>query len=403
MPNPPLPIELLERLLDHYGDMIMYNHNPTLSDGRHQYYRILRSCALTCKALLPRSRYNLYRSVILGDKHEHFIEILKGSPHLAHYIRALHVVGSRICNPPSVFVCLVGRLPHIRALGIVVAQDLFLHKRFHMALSSFSTITMLTLCVQIGVPEIHRLLYTLPNVRYLELVIAPLEPEDSTAYHKMRYAPRCRLTSNFVERHLGWLRLYHSFLRTPELFSSLKRLYIEIVSWEGETKRNAEVSSLLLSTAQSSLEEAFLYFHEIENTGLTRLISLHDNTNLRRLGLFLDNAFDEEVTGLVQLLSTISSPVLQEIILLGCDGFIEVQTSTWALLDEALCDSRFDALTSIQVVDVEYRNPVPAAKRLPRCASRGLISSSYILIDGIENSQHTWINWAPEYKRMLFE
>ncbi|CAL1698710.1 unnamed protein product [Somion occarium] len=423
MPSLALPIEILEQLLDHYGDMLVYNHNPTLPDNRLQYYEILKSRALTCKALLPRSRYNLYRSVILENRHKHFIETLKGSPHLARYIRVLHIVSYKLSKPPSIFFCLAGRLPHIHALEIAVAEDIFLHKHLHMALSSFSTITMLTLCIRIGVPEIQRLLHTLYNLRYLELLVPPIVPADSSAYQKTCHAPRCRLTSfvttlrmvtqpaipdigihrRIMDPHPGWLPLYYSFLQTPELFSSLKRFYIEIMSWAGETERNAEVSSLLFSAAHSSLEEAFIYFHEPENTGLTRLVSLHDNTNLRRLGLFLDNAFDEEVVGLVPLLLTISSSILREIVLFGWDGFKRVQSSTWALLDEALCDSRFDALTSIQVIeDVEDQNPLPAVERLPRCASRGLISSSYIS-SAVGSFNHKWITWAPEYQRMLFE
>lgn len=413
-----LPIEILERFLDHYGGMlILYHHDLNATGDRCGYYKPLRSWALTCKALLPRCRYNLYRSVLLWGKQQHdkFLRTLENNPYLANYIRALHLFGSAISRPPSILIYLAGKLPHVRALQLSICPGIFAHQSLHRALSSFSTVTMLILAVRIGVPDVQRLLHTLAHLRYLELADSPMDFPNSNPRCRACSPPRCHLTSFIASLRLdaqsaipsmgvrrtirppnsGWFTLYRALLRTPEFMSTVRRLYIQVMSWEGRTETNANITSSLLSTAGASLEEAFIYFHERENTGLTRefchsnrssgahspvdLITLQDNTELRRLGLFLDNTFDEEVGGLVPLLSTVSSTILQEIVLFGWDGFRRVQSSTWALLDEALCDSRFDTLTSIQVIeDDEDRNLIPPAKRLPRCASRGLISSSYV-------------------------
>ncbi|CAL1698712.1 unnamed protein product [Somion occarium] len=383
--------------------LILYHHDPGGVGDKFGLYKTLRSWALTCKALLPRCRYNLYRSVMLwGKQHEKFLRTLENNPYLASYIRALHLFGDILSRPPSILIYLAGKLPNVRVLQLIICPEIFTHQYLHKALSSFSTITMLILLVRLGIFDIQRLLHTLSNLQYLELLEPPIILPGSNPHCRICCPPRCRLTSfvaslrfetTLIRTSMGdrtivkppnpdWFALYRALLRTPEFISTMKRFYIEVISWEGRTETN-ELDS--------------------KKTWLTHLISLRDNTNLRRLGLFLDSTFDEEVTGLVPLLSTISSSVLQEIVLFGWDGFKQVQSSTWTLLDEALCDSRFDALTSIHVIeDVEDQNPVPAVERLPRCASRGLISSSYIS-SATGSFSHRWVNWAPEYERMLFE
>ncbi|KAK7681767.1 hypothetical protein QCA50_015114 [Cerrena zonata] len=89
-----LPIEVIERIID-FCSMRIYSTKTAvelLEDPR----KVLMACALSCRALLPRSRYNLFRHVELsGDApSKALIHTLRTNKNCALNVRVLEITDS---------------------------------------------------------------------------------------------------------------------------------------------------------------------------------------------------------------------------------------------------------------------------------------------------------------------
>jgi hypothetical protein len=77
---PPFSVQLLPDVIDHIVDYL------------HDSPRDLRTCALISKAWLERSRFHLFRTIILNSPHcRKLYKVIQQSPNIAFYTRQLHV------------------------------------------------------------------------------------------------------------------------------------------------------------------------------------------------------------------------------------------------------------------------------------------------------------------------
>lgn len=168
------PTEIYEHIIDAVG----HSWKP---------HRTLRSCALTCRAWLPRSRMNIFRSMSfasVGAEGIHkFSQILDNAPHLQLLVEEVkvsmsdHPLGARPQTREAIEILpiiLWGKLPVLRALRLSAINrntaPLALHRLFFPCLSQFSTITTLTLyhVTYSRFGDFAQMLRALRNLRNLE-------------------------------------------------------------------------------------------------------------------------------------------------------------------------------------------------------------------------------------------
>ncbi|CAL1702448.1 unnamed protein product [Somion occarium] len=411
---PACPVEIVEHILDYCGSVIVYRHHSSMQTWI-VFCDTLRSCALVCKPWLPRTRYNLFRLVNLmkSPSLSRLITALKSNPHLRFFVRALIV--RYVDISPSVFTILAGHLPRLQAIQLGFSGRFTDDKYFPKSLALYSKITMLTISVCMHVRHIRRILHALPSLDFLEFTKPPIQ-DDLLAVDGLHYKPRCCIsvlvttTTPIISADHGgpprdkaaWHSLYRSFLQTPWLISGVKRFHMEIVGSAPTIARDAQMVSSLLAAICPSLEEAYIYLDNTRHVRIAHLLSLSENTNVRHIGIFLQRLYPEEVPGLVKLLSTISSPYLRKISFTVWNAFKLLGALEWELLDEALCDARFQNLLSIELVYPVSLNQFASNNQLHRCASRGLVVVRGSSLK-TEDLNHCWIQHAPEWARELLD
>ena len=81
-----IPIEICERLIDTLNELRGPGQRPVST---------LQACTLTCSAWLPRSRLNLYHTVVFSDpvQIDLFIRTLQVLPWLGEHVRVLRIGG----------------------------------------------------------------------------------------------------------------------------------------------------------------------------------------------------------------------------------------------------------------------------------------------------------------------
>ncbi|KAF9813680.1 hypothetical protein IEO21_05451 [Rhodonia placenta] len=157
--SPGLPIELFELIID----FCRYDR-PTL-----------RACALTCRAWLPRSRYNMFHDVVLHSMKQlgYFSGLVAAEPRFGALVKSLHVApyrghGEAYATFPFVLGDKLSRLEH---LSIDLRRDFYpcVHDNFLASLSCFSTVTSLALR-RVQFPSFHDfalLLAAFPKLAHL--------------------------------------------------------------------------------------------------------------------------------------------------------------------------------------------------------------------------------------------
>ncbi|KAI0367211.1 hypothetical protein BV20DRAFT_1045732 [Pilatotrama ljubarskyi] len=136
-----LPIELYELAIDFLDDE-----------------ESLKATSLVCRAWLPRSRLNLFRTVELClPRHlNHLVDLLSDAPHLAEYVEQIDISENSLLGVLRPSMAIVARLPHALTLHpllkprrLAVHNQLWLPTRYSpdylFSLSRLSSITSLDL------------------------------------------------------------------------------------------------------------------------------------------------------------------------------------------------------------------------------------------------------------------
>jgi len=149
--GPRLPIEVIEHILDSIQELLYEQHDVFF----HDLYPVWKACALTCRSMVPRSQYWLFRTINLGKQSqaESLMEILRRNPKVAEYTHILVIAGplgeeesapsfTWISWIPSLFAPRMTNLNELQLEGDIFSKC---HQSFPMALTAFRSIRKLSM------------------------------------------------------------------------------------------------------------------------------------------------------------------------------------------------------------------------------------------------------------------
>ncbi|KAI0674127.1 hypothetical protein C8Q78DRAFT_571624 [Trametes maxima] len=209
-----LPIELFEHAID------------SLDDNQS-----LKTTSLVCKAWLPRSRVNLFRSIELGiPRHlDQFMQLLCDAPHIAEYVEEIDISENSLLAVLRPTMSIVSQLPIllmayplVRPLRMVVHNQLWLPTRYNPnylhALSQLSSVRSLDLfdVTFATVADFSFVLRALPHLKFLsaEHLDCQRQLDTNTAADIGSTVPSLttlRVVSSYPTSVIDWLVQYNSF------------------------------------------------------------------------------------------------------------------------------------------------------------------------------------------------
>ncbi|KAI0353400.1 hypothetical protein OH77DRAFT_1505432 [Trametes cingulata] len=160
-----LPVELYELAIDFLDDE-----------------ESLKATSLVCRAWLPRSRLNLFRTIELClPRHlDHLVDLLSNAPHLAEHVEEIDISENSLLGLLRPSMAIVARLPHALALHpllqlrrLAVHNQLWLPTRYSpdylLSLSRLSSVTSLDLfdVTFLTVADFSVILRALHRLRFL--------------------------------------------------------------------------------------------------------------------------------------------------------------------------------------------------------------------------------------------
>jgi len=142
-----LLIEVVERVID-------FVYGSHYDDTDIKTYAMLKACALTCRAMTPRSQYWLFRQIILRSQWQadSLMHVLRMNPAVARHTRLLAIVGPLIGETGQNYswiswlpLLLAPRMTNLTHLHL--EDDVFTgsHPNFSRALTAFKSIRRLTM------------------------------------------------------------------------------------------------------------------------------------------------------------------------------------------------------------------------------------------------------------------
>ncbi|KAI0646126.1 hypothetical protein C8Q79DRAFT_648081 [Trametes meyenii] len=209
-----LPIELFEHAIDSLGDK-----------------RSLKATSLVCKAWLPRSRVNLFRTVELGiPLHlDHFMQLLSHAPHIAEYVEEIDISENSLLAVLRPTMSIVSRLPLlltayplVRPLRMAVHNQLWLPTRYNPdylhTLSQLSSVRSLDLfdVTFATIADFSLVLRALPYLKTLSAkhLDCQRQLDADTAANIGSTVPSLttlRIVSTYPTSAIDWLVQYNSF------------------------------------------------------------------------------------------------------------------------------------------------------------------------------------------------
>lgn len=267
------PVEIYERIIDFCA------HPANFPNALRDCRLALRTWALTCKALLRRVRFHLWREIKLRDEKEvnALTQTLRRNCHLSTFIQFLDVW---MDAPASMFITLVNaKMRHLQYMHISGERPLR-HKLFFQTMFQFKMVTMLWISFRIQAHQFMRLLCCFPNLLLLKLdgeqdCYAPI-PEAT------KYAPKFKLECfqfkfSPEETHVeAWRYILRCLMDTQRCLTTLRILEVDFSdTWDG-VHVDMENISLILSSAGETLTDLVLHYtHDwnFKEPGDTHVIS----------------------------------------------------------------------------------------------------------------------------------
>lgn len=254
------PIEIYERIIDFCA------HAANFPNALRDCRLALSAWALTCKALLNRVRFHLWREIRLRDEKEvnALTQTLRRNSHLSTFIRSLDVWDDA---PASMFIALMNaKVKHLRYVHLSGERPLR-HKLFFQTIFQFKSVTMLWISFRIQAHQFMRLLCCFPKLLFLRLegqqdCYAPI-PEAT------KYAPKFKLECLQVrflpgETHvLAWRYILRCLMDTNRCLTSLKVLEFEFSdTWDGIHVDMDSISLALASAKETLTDLRITYSHD---------------------------------------------------------------------------------------------------------------------------------------------
>lgn len=210
--SPKFPIEVFEHIIDHccvdkahggYGRGCIRGDRKTLL-----------ACALTCKAWLPRSRFQLLRRVAFWRTSQAvaFSRMLNAYPDMASLVQCLNVCRKRKYPrgkpewPTEALMVLARRMPVLRCLVFQVEigrdDNISFDRRLIMCISEFPALTSLSI-YNVTLPSVYhlgRLLLAIPALRILDCRYVRVKKDGFDDRGLPPQMTRLRLTSVKLKR-----------------------------------------------------------------------------------------------------------------------------------------------------------------------------------------------------------
>jgi len=215
MPNtaplaPLLPIEVIERIIDFIYELI-YDNAVQAQD----LHCIWRACALTCRSMVPRSQYWLFRNIFIWktSQAENLTQLLRSGIQCSEHTRVLSLATARVLTAESglriTWISWIPQLlaPRMASLEVLHLQgDVFSrsHPTFSMALSTFKSIrTLLLDDIQFTTfGHLSRLISAFPQLTHLALHHVSWKKSASRTPASMLQRPTTTCRRKLQIRHL---------------------------------------------------------------------------------------------------------------------------------------------------------------------------------------------------------
>ena len=184
-----LPIEVYERAIG-----LLSDEDPSLDN---LYHHTLKSCALTCRDLLPRSRTVLYGNIVLRDPNTLalFMRTLAGEPWLGSLVRKLQVLYHAYL--PFAHRDMLANLPNMHSLFLIGAPLWKGYPSWYLAIIARFPIRELCLSgCSLSLARAIPFIWSLPELRVLYLLSSFKQehdpPEIQAAANAQLLAMPCR-------------------------------------------------------------------------------------------------------------------------------------------------------------------------------------------------------------------
>lgn len=219
----PIPIEVVEKIIDIVGET-RYDYNHTFTEN---LYSTWKACALTCRAMTPRSQYWLFRHIVLSSQSQatSLANLLKLNPKVGSYTDKLSI------STPETQVGWISWIPLLlapRLTNLTVLRlegNLFsrAHTNLITSLSSFKSVKKLQLynVTFSTLAAFVRLVQAFPRLAVLRSLYTTWKPHPPSAeYHPVP----CSRDRKLQVSHLDvWNITYYS-PETGELLAWLHQV-----------------------------------------------------------------------------------------------------------------------------------------------------------------------------------
>ncbi|KAH8099509.1 hypothetical protein BXZ70DRAFT_230000 [Cristinia sonorae] len=343
----PVPVELCEAIIDYVA----------MDEGPHRKC-YLYSCALTCRAWVPRCRYHLTVQgfVLKGPKTvATYASTLRLFPNLATWVESLEInidaPASWIGSLPSALGPFLPGLTRIR-IGGNLKENLTLHPTFNRCLTLFQSVTELewSLPVETVFTTLTTFISQLPALRKLRIrgrgdPTLTMVPAPDLHLHDFSLQrpipPMPQLT------HLSFLDIAADSLGLAAWLSSIpsiRELQVLVLDGLQVGGRASSEPFRDLVSACVGVQVLTLKFSFMSERFTTDEFSLHTCTNLRVLAISISRT----TSSLTRLLRTVPSMHLIRLTLCLDDrdarSLGRVVFEDLHCVDEALCSSQFERL-----------------------------------------------------------
>lgn len=264
--SPRLAIEVIERAIDSVYEMV---YEGVLF---RDLYMIWKSCALTCRAMLPRSQLWLFRDIWLLSEVQalNFTKVLRGNAAVASHVRILRLGGPKddeggrgftwISWVPLVYAPLMKNLQELD-----LAYDIFreCHPGLPQALTVFKSIRQLTLSTTSFETFGHcvRLVRAFSHLRTLSLINVSWKRNPPSSQLLRRRSQQC-----------------------PQR----KRVQVAHLDIVGEESSNVGVLSKWLLDAEAT-QSLVTFYGVAEQLGITREVACPSGSSIRSMALYGDS------------------------------------------------------------------------------------------------------------------
>jgi len=246
--NPRLPIEVIERAIDLVEDL------PYEYDGLNDQdlYSIWKACALTCRAMVPRSQYWLFQKVILRKQSQgrSFMEILRRNPQVAKHTRMLTIsrdrdrdddLGRKSTWTSCISLLLAPKMTNLEELHL--RGDIFSdsHPDLAMGLTAFKSISTLSLYgIELSTfGHCARFIRAFPHLKQVSLMYLAWKPAPLSPSNPLRLPSARQGRSQLADLDLWSITLHGSEI-------------VEIVGWLVGTRQHRTLRTLSLEPGSNN-------------------------------------------------------------------------------------------------------------------------------------------------------